>query len=180
MQSLTAQLLISSAGLYDPNFRHTVILIGAHDEEGAVGVILNRPAEILVADAVPPLAELAGPHARVFEGGPVEPRQPVLLAEMTGSAHADLMVFGNVGFLTGEIDEALRPSILRARVFAGYSGWGAGQLEAELAADSWIVEPARVEDVFADDPGSSWRRVLERKGGKYRHLAMVPMDPRVN
>lgn len=180
MSSLTAHLLISSAGLHDPNFRHTVILIGAHDDEGAVGVILNRPTKVLVADAVPPLADLTDPRASLFEGGPVQPAQPVLLAELDGSARADLAVFGNIGFLTGEIDEALRPSILRARVYAGHSGWGAGQLEAELAADSWIVEPARAEDVFTDQPGSLWRQVLERKGGKYRHIAMVPRDPRVN
>lgn len=180
MPFLTAHLLISSAGLYDPNFRHTVVLIANHDEEGAVGVILNRSTDILVADAVPPLAELAGPRAMLFEGGPVQQDQPVLVAELAGAVQADLPVLGNIGFLTGEIDEALRPSILRARVYAGYSGWGAGQLEAELAADAWIVEPARPEDVFTDDPGSLWRRVLERKGGEYRHIARVPKDPRVN
>jgi putative transcriptional regulator len=89
-------------------------------------------------------------------------------------------VFGNIGFLTGEIDEALRPSILRARVYAGHSGWGSGQLEDELAENAWIIEPARPEDVFTDEPGSLWKRVLQRKGGKYRHIAMVPKDPRVN
>jgi len=180
MSSLTSNLLISSAGLHDPNFRHTVVLIGAHDEEGAVGVVLNRCTGSLVADAVPPLAELTGPGAKLFEGGPVQQNQPVLLAEFRGSTHASVPVFGNIGFLTGEIDEALRPSILRTRVYAGHSGWGAGQLEAELAAGSWIVEPARAQDVFTDEPGSLWRRVLERKGGKYRHIAMVPRDPRVN
>ena len=180
MPSLTAHLLISSAGLHDSNFRHTVVLIGVHDEEGAVGIILNRATEVLVADAVPPLAELTGPHAELFEGGPVQPNQPVVLAELKGPARADLSVFEGIGFLTGEIDEALRPSILRARVSAGHSGWGAGQLEAELAADAWIVEPARAEDVFTDQPGSLWRSVLERKGGRYRHIAMVPKDPRAN
>ena len=180
MNPLTAQLLISSAGLHDPNFRHTVVLIGAHDDEGAVGVILNRPTEFLVAEAVPPLAELTGPGAPLFEGGPVHPTQPVVLAELEGSARADRPVFGNIGFITGEIDESLRPSVVRTRVFAGHSGWGAGQLEAELEANAWIVEPARPEDVFTDEPESLWKRVLERKGGRYRHIAMVPKDPRVN
>ena len=71
-------------------------------------------------------------------------------------------------------------SVVRARVFAGYSGWGPGQLEEEMAEDAWIVEPARAEDVFTDDPRSLWRRVLERKGPEYRHIARVPFDPRVN
>lgn len=180
MSFLTAQLLISSAGLHDPNFRHTVVLIGHHDDEGAVGVVLNRSTGVPVNDAVPPLAGLAGPGAELFEGGPVQPHQPVVLVEFGGSDRADVPVFGNIGFVTGEIDETLLPSIHRARVFAGYSGWGAGQLEAELEANAWIVDPARPEDVFTDEPDSLWKRVLERKGGRYRHLAMVPKDPRVN
>jgi putative transcriptional regulator len=180
MSPLTAQLLISSAGLHDPNFRHTVVLIGAHDDEGAVGVILNRPTEFLVADAVPPLADLTGPDAPLFEGGPVQPTQPVVLAQLEGPARTDRPVFDNIGFLTGEIDEAIRPSVVQTRVFAGHSGWGAGQLEAEVEANAWIVEPALPEDVFTDEPESLWKRVLERKGGHYRHIAMVPKDPRVN
>jgi putative transcriptional regulator len=180
MSSLRGHLLISSAGLHDPNFRHTVVLIGAHDGQGAVGVILNRPTELLVAETAPPLAEFTGPGARIFEGGPVQPIEAVLLAELVGSARADVPVFGNVGFLTGEIDEALGRSVQRARVFVGYSGWGAGQLEAELAEDSWIIEPAQAADVFTDQPNSLWRRVLERKGGEYRRISRVPKDPRVN
>lgn len=180
MSFLTGQLLISSAGLYDPNFRHTVVVIGAHNEEGALGVILNRPTALSVADAVPPLAEVAGPEALLFEGGPVEPTQPILVAELDDGARADLSILGNIGFLTGEIDAALEPSILRARVFAGYSGWGPGQLEEELREDSWIVDPARAEDIFTEDPGGLWKQVLLRKGGSYRRIAMVPRDPRLN
>ena len=180
MLSLAGHLLISSAGLHDPNFRHTVVLIGNHDEEGAVGVVLNRPMDILVADAIPPLAELTGPEAPLFEGGPVRPLEAVLLVELKEGTHPDIPVFGNIGFVTGEVDAALRPSILRARVFVGHSGWGAGQLEDELDADSWIVEPARAEDVFSDDPRALWRDVLRRKGGIYKRIALVPRDPRVN
>ena len=180
MESLAAHLLISSAGLHDPNFRHTVVLIAAHDDEGAVGVVLNRSTDYRVADTVPPLAELTGEDAKLFEGGPVQPTQPVLLAELKGTAQADLPVLGNIGFITGDVDEAVRPSILRARVYAGYSGWGAGQLEGELEEGTWIVEPALPEDVFTEEPRALWRQVLERKGGAYRRIAMVPKDPRVN
>lgn len=180
MSSLAAHLLISSAGLHDPNFRHTVVVIGAHNEEGALGVILNRPTEILVVEAIPVLADLSAPGARLFEGGPVQPTQPILLAELDGSVHPDVPVVGNIGFLAGEIEDSLRTSILRARVFAGYSGWGPGQLEAELSEGSWIVEPACDDDIFTDEPEALWKRILERKGGRYRQIAMVPKDLRVN
>lgn len=180
MESLRGKLLISSAGLYDPNFRHTVVLIGAHDEGGAVGVVLNRSLEARVIDVVAPLASVAGPDALVYQGGPVEPQQPVLLAELRDPAHADIEVFDSIGFLTGEVTVEARESIVRARVYAGHSGWGPGQLEEELAEDAWIIEPARVEDVFTDDPDGLWKAVLERKGPEYRTISMMPFDPRVN
>lgn len=180
MEFIPAHILISSAGLYDPNFRHTVVLIGSHDEQGAAGVILNRPTGIAVAEAAPNLVELVGARAELYEGGPVEEEHAVVVAELTGAYSADIPIFGNIGFLTGEIDASVRAAILRARVYAGYSGWGAGQLEEELAEDTWIVEPARAEDVFSDEPDSLWRRVLQRKGGEYRRIAMMPKDPRVN
>lgn len=180
MPSLDPQLLISAHGLYDPNFRHTVVLLGGHDEEGAFGVILNHPTEFAVADVFPPLAVLAGDDAKVFRGGPVQPAQPVMLAELRDSTSSGVPVFGKIGFLTGEVPASLRASIVRARVFAGYSGWGPGQLEAELAEDAWILEPARESDVFDPEPHSLWRRILERKGPEYRQIAMMPFDPRVN
>jgi len=180
MRSLTGHLLISSAGLFDPNFRHTVVVIGTHNEEGALGVILNRPTAIPIEDAVPPLVELTGPDAPLFEGGPVQPEQPVLVVEAGDRVALDVPILDGVGILAGEVDAGLRPDIRRARVFAGYSGWGPGQLEDELAADSWIVEPARPEDVFTDDPTGLWKRVLLRKGGEYRRIAMIPKDLRVN
>jgi putative transcriptional regulator len=89
-------------------------------------------------------------------------------------------VFGAVGFLTGELPSVVAPDIIRARVFAGYSGWGPGQLEAEMAADSWILEPAREDDVFTRTPDLLWSRVLERKGGEYRRLSRMPYDPSMN
>ena len=89
-------------------------------------------------------------------------------------------MFGSVGFLVGEVSRDIKPSILRARVFAGYSGWAPGQLEAEMAADTWIIEPAREDDVFTDAPDSLWRRVLERKGPDYRQLSRMPYDPSMN
>ena len=180
MESLRGKLLISSGGLFDPNFRHTVVLLGEHNQDGALGVILNRALDTTVADSVPELSGLVPPGDPLFQGGPVQPTSPVLLAELTHPELADLLAFDSVGFLTGDVSGGVRPGILRARVFAGYSGWGAGQLEAEMAADSWIVERAHTQDVFTDAPDQLWRRVLERKGGVYRRLSRMPYDPSSN
>lgn len=180
MNTLKGRLLISAGGLYDENFRHTVVLIGEHDAGGAVGVILNRPLEATVEAAVPPLADLVGPGERVFEGGPVEPNQAVLLAELAHADHLDLPVFGSVGFLTGDVPSEVRPDVRRARVFIGHAGWGPGQLEAELASDAWIVEDASEDDVFTQSPEALWRQILERKGPPYTTMARIPYDPSMN
>lgn len=180
MESLKGKVLVSGGGLYDPNFRHTVVLIGEHDSWGAVGVVLNRPLATTVGEAAPPLAELVGGEEVLFHGGPVEPEQPVLLVEVDDPALLDVRVFGSVGFITGEIPTAVAPHVRRARVFAGHSGWGPGQLESEMQGDSWIVDPATDGDVFTDSPESLWRRILERKGPDYATIARIPFDPSMN
>ena len=180
MESLRGRLLISGGGLYDPNFRHTVVLVGEHNADGALGVVLNRALNITVEKALPPLSDLVPPGEALFEGGPVQPDRPVLLAELAQPELLDVLVFGSVGFLVGDVSADIRPSILRARVFTGYSGWGPGQLEAEMAVDSWIIDPARVDDVFTDTPDLLWTRVLERKGPEYRTLSRMPYDPSMN
>lgn len=180
INDLRGQLLISSGGLHDPNFRHTVVLIGDHNEEGALGVVLNRALEVSVSDAVPELSGLVPSGEVLFQGGPVQPASPVLLAEFAAPELADLLIFGAVGFVLGEVSSNHRASIVRARVFAGYAGWGPGQLEAEMRADSWILEPAREDDVFTEVPDLLWSRVLERKGDDFRRLSRMPFDPSMN
>lgn len=180
MESLRGRLLISSGGLYDPNFRHTVVLIGEHNSDGALGVVLNRSMNVTGQEAIPVLGHLVIPGASLFEGGPVQPASPVVLAEFKSPDLAGLSVFGSVGFIVGEVSSDIESSILRARVFGGYSGWGPGQLEAEMAADSWIVETAREDDVFTDEPDLLWSRVLERKGPEYKKLSRIPYDPSMN
>jgi len=180
MKSLRGQLLISSGDLYDPNFRHTVTLVGEHNSDGALGVVLNRVLDLTVEQALPPLSELVPPGEPLFQGGPVQPEGAVLLAEVSDPALLDIAVLGSVGFLIGEIPADIRENILRARVFAGYAGWAPGQLEAEMDAGSWIIEPARVEDVFTDKPDLLWSNVLKRKGPEYHLLARMPYDPSMN
>jgi len=180
MESLRGRLLISGGGLYDPNFRHTVVLVGEHNAEGALGVILNRALDVTVEQAFPPLASLVPSGAPLFQGGPVLPESPVLLAQLADPQLADVLVFDSVGFLVGDVPAEIRPAIVQARVFAGYSGWGPGQLEGEMKTDSWILDPARVDDVFTDTPELLWSRVLERKGPEYRRLSRMPYDPSMN
>jgi putative transcriptional regulator len=180
METLKGQLLISGGGLYDPNFRHTVVLIGEHNADGALGVVLNRALDATVQETVPELSDLMPPDALLYRGGPVQPTSPVLLAELARPDLTDILVFGSVGFLVGDISADIKPDILRARVYAGYSGWGAGQLEAEMETGSWIVEPATEDDVFTDKPDLLWSTVLSRKGPEYQRLSRMPYDPSMN
>jgi len=180
VDSLQGHLLLSAASLWDPNFRKTIVLIGHHDDEGAVGVVLNRSTEVTVAEAVPPLADLVPPGEPLFIGGPVQPQAAVVLADFEDPSHARILALGSIGFLPEEVDPGEIGGIRRARVFSGYSGWGPGQLEAELEDGSWIVEPARPEDVFAADPDGLWQEVLRRKGRGFDLLRSMPLDPTQN
>ncbi len=178
MDSLKGQLLLASAGLLDPNFHRTVVLIAEHSEEGAMGIVLNRPGDVSVGEATPPLEPLVGPGEPVFVGGPVEPQSVVVLAEFDDPAEAAALVLEDIGFLAAETE--VEPATRRARVFAGYAGWTAGQLEAELAESSWIIEPALPEDVFAGAGEDLWSAVLRRKGGPFGVLSLMPPDPSLN
>jgi putative transcriptional regulator len=180
MDSLKGQLLVAGASLLDPNFRRTVVLVGEHTEDGALGVVLNRAAPITVGEVVPALADLAGEGEPMFFGGPVQPGAVVVLADLQDPDQAGLAVFGTIGFLTGEVEPDGLGPVRRARVFAGYAGWGPGQLEAELDEQAWILEPAVPDDVFTEDPEGLWGAVLRRKGGDYRMLALMPLDPSMN
>lgn len=180
MSDLRGKLLVSNGSLFDPNFRHTVVLVCEHSAEGALGVVLNRPTEVKVADAIPAFAEVVPDGAAVFIGGPVQPQGALMLADLDHPDLAPVPVVGSVGLLSGEIDDVVIAGIRRARVFAGYSGWGTGQLEAEIARDDWIVEPAVPDDLFTDAPGRLWADILARKGGRFRLLAQMPFDPSSN
>jgi putative transcriptional regulator len=177
-ESLRGSLLIAAPQLLDPNFRRTVVLVADHGEEGAMGVILNRPSGMTVADAAPDLEPLIGPDAPIFAGGPVQPTSGVVLAEV---AEADEPVFGDVVLIPGLAELAdVVDGAGNVRVFAGYAGWGPGQLDAELDREDWILEPAQAADVFAAEPDELWGSVLERKGGQYALLARMPDDPTQN
>ena len=180
MDSLRGQLLIAGPGLVDPNFWRTVVLVGEHSEEGALGVVLNRRSETPVGEAVPELASLVSGMGDVHVGGPVQPSAIIVLADFAEPSDADALVVESVGFLPAEVDPDTLGPLRRARVYVGYAGWGPGQLDDELDEGSWIVEPALADDVFTDEPDELWSGVLRRKGGPFGVLAAMPPDPSRN
>jgi putative transcriptional regulator len=180
-ESLKGRLLVAGADLIDPNFRRTVVLVTEHDEEGAVGLVLNRPAETTVVEAVPGLSPLVDAETPVYVGGPVDQQSLLVLAQFDDPADSASTVFGDVGFVSGDADIVLAAGMTRrARVFAGYAGWSAGQLDEELEADGWIVAQPTHEDVF--EAGEElWGDVLRRQGGSYYTLlSTMPADPSLN
>lgn len=180
MESLRGSLLLAGGTLLDPNFRRSVVLIAEHGEEGALGLILNRPAEVSVETVVPSLALLVETGSPLFLGGPVAKDTVIALAEFEGEVPTGRPVLGSIAFAPLAEEPDLLVGIRRARVFAGYAGWGPGQLEAELAESAWIVEPARPDDVFTPEPLRLWSSVLRRKGGEFAMLALMPHDPSSN
>ena len=104
VESLRGSLLIASPALWDPNFRRTIVLIGHHDDEGAVGVVLNRASEVAVDEAAPAFSELVGDESVVFVGGPVQPQAAVVVADFEDPGEAGVLAFGSIGFLSGEAD----------------------------------------------------------------------------
>jgi len=176
---LQGKLIVSSPSLIDPNFRKTVVLIAHHDEEGALGLVLSRPSDVAAADAVPVLDGLPGADDPVFVGGPVQPEAFMVLAEFEDVDEAAAPIIDGLGFVPADAEPG-DLAIKRLRLFAGYSGWGSGQLEDELAEDSWIVVDAAADDAFADDPDVLWRTVLQRKGGAFSLMENMPFDPGLN
>jgi putative transcriptional regulator len=173
MESLAGALLVAMPHLLDPNFFRSVVLILEHDEEGAVGVVINQPSTSGLGEELPEWAPLLAEPGVVFVGGPVQPEVAVGLA-----AGVDGSSLPGVGI----VDLSAPPGGLDSpvRIYAGYAGWGPGQLEAELVEGGWIVTAARVEDVFAVEPGTLWTSVLKRQPGSAAMLATFPVDPSLN
>jgi putative transcriptional regulator len=181
MDSARGQLLIAGPSLLDPNFWRTVVLVIEHTDEGALGLVLNRPSETTVGDAVAQLEELVDLEDQLFIGGPVQPSSVIVLAEFEDPGDAALIAFDDVGVLgAGGSLEEVGAGVRKGRAFVGHAGWGPGQLDSELERGDWILEPARREDAFSADPSELWPEVLTRKGGSYALIARMPPDPSVN
>jgi putative transcriptional regulator len=183
------RLLVATPVLGDPNFRRTVVLVVEHDPgEGTLGVVLNRPTEVPVGQVLEPWTDLATGPAVVFTGGPVSPTSALALALVSGNGEP----LGWRGLDSGPemsriglVDLEAPPEVLAAeirslRVFAGYAGWGSGQLEDEIEEGAWYVLPGQPGDPFMADPQQLWPEVLRRQGGELALVATFPDDPRLN
>jgi putative transcriptional regulator len=179
------KLLVANPRLADPNFDRSVVLILAHTEDGALGVILNRPSDTQLLDPLPRWSVLADRPSLVFEGGPVSHDSVICLARVPVPAVLESRVgpdgwrhvAGDVGTLDLDLDpELIEGAVGSLRIFAGYAGWAAGQLEAEVAAGGWWVLEAQPGDPFSERPDNLWHDVLRRQPGDLRIVAAYPWD----
>jgi putative transcriptional regulator len=179
------RLLVATPPLDDPNFDRTVIFVLEHHDEGALGVVINRPTEEELGEPLDRWEDLQASPAHVFAGGPVETDALIALALANlplDEATDDLSpVAGRVASADLTSDPAFVAGRVSAvRVFRGYAGWGPGQLEGEIMAGAWLVFDAEPDDVFATQPTQLWRTVLQRQGGRLGWLANAPDDLSAN
>lgn len=185
MTGTTGRLLVAEPMLGDPNFDRTVVLVIQHSSDGALGLVLNRPTDVAVADALPGWEAMATEPAVLHVGGPVEDQSGWCLARARVHAPDQLVGFvpvvGDLGLVDLELDPVdVSLSFHAVRLYAGYAGWGPGQLEHELAQDAWFVADAEPADPFLPEGLGLWRRILARQGGPLARLALFPHDPSLN
>lgn len=180
---MRAKLLVATPDLEDPNFFRTVVLVLEHNAEGALGVVLNRPSAADVADVLPGWAVVAAEPAVVFVGGPVQPESAIGLGRRSDERDGDgfASLFGDLG--TVDLERApddVTPRVDTLRVYAGYAGWGPGQLDGEVASNGWFVVASEPGDPWTREPADLWREVLRRQRGTSRLFADFPADPSLN
>ena len=197
--SLRGRLLVAAPTLRDPNFDRTVVLVLEHTDDGALGVVLNRPSDIEVADALPGGWELlAAEPPVVFLGGPVAPTGAICVARRGGRGIRPYdhdrddddeddddaqwqPLFGDLGIVDLERPpEDVAAEVADLRVFVGHAGWGPGQLEGEVEVGGWFVLDALPDDTVAARPDALWELVLRRQGGAMARVALFPSDPTMN
>jgi len=181
MSSTRHRLLVATPELFDPNFFRTVILILEHTDDGAMGLVLNRTSDVVADEVVPYWADRLKPPGTLHCGGPVSAESVVGLGRVPhDAAEGVALLVGPVGVLDLYRQPEELPGVESVRLFSGYAGWEAGQLDAELAAGGWIVVDADPDDALTDDPVGLWRRVLGRQPGWLGFLAGYPEDVSTN
>lgn len=180
---LAGQLLVATPALADPNFARTVILVLEHNADGALGVVVNRPTTVPVGEVLPTWAGRTSAPAVLFQGGPVALDSALGLGRADRAA--DLLGWRRLSGMLGLIDLDTPPELVAdelsgLRIFAGYAGWGTGQLEGEILEGSWFVVAATPTDAFSADPDGLWRAVLRRQEGELALVSTFPDDPSLN
>lgn len=180
--STAGRMLVATPMLTDPSFERTVVLMLEHSESGALGVVLNRPSGVPVADILAAWADVVAPPSLVFHGGPVSTDSALGLVQT--SRHEVLGVRRlSHGVSLVDLDtpaELVSTAVSAMRVFVGYAGWSAGQLEQEIDEGAWYVVDSLPEDAFTPDPSDLWRRVLRRQPPPLSLVAFFPQDPALN
>ncbi len=178
--NMTGSLLIAHPNLRDPNFRRTIVFLSHHQaDDGAIGLVLNRPLKKTMADLSATPGETAAlPRVPVFYGGPVEP-DDILLASMQWQESPSALAFRGFGRIKDEpvIPPEFQPGL---RAWKGYSGWSRGQLESEIAEKAWILLPPTRPLIEMSQPDTVWHEVMRHLGPMYRLLAGMPDDPERN
>jgi putative transcriptional regulator len=175
-QSIAGSLLLAHPAMKDPNFRRCVVLMSAHSADGAMGVVMNRPVgkrlgELNGEFALGPLAGVP-----VFTGGPVQPKQLLLVAWRDRDDGFQL----HFGIEPERAAHLLAEEGTQLRAYLGYSGWSKGQLENELKHDTWIVTDIPGDLLEQPQDTSLWQKVLGNLGEEWRLLADEPEDPERN
>ncbi len=167
-ESLAGKLLVAAPSMPDPRFQQTVIYVCVHDGDGALGLIVNRRMGLVPGDAVVEQfqleAEPGDDEIALHWGGPVDPGRGFVLHSSDYSSDSTEVVSAEIAF---SIDTRILTDLVeghgpdRALLVLGYAGWGAGQLEAELKRDDWVVVPGDAAFVFSDDLDAMWRAALD-------------------
>lgn len=177
-------LLVATPRLLDPNFADTVVLLLDVDDNGALGVVLNRPSGVPVSDVLDSWSAVASEPEVLFQGGPVSTEGALALGLLRDEGEVPVgfrEVDGRLGLI--DLDtavELLDGNLCGMRIFAGYAGWGAEQLQGEIAEGSWYVVPGQAADVFGLDPADLYRDVLRRQPGELAWHSTRPSDPDLN
>ena len=181
--SLRGRLLISTPGLRDPHFDRTVVLVLEHDADGALGLVLNRPSGTPVGAVLPSWADITCDPPVVFAGGPVDASAAICLGSCRPGATSEAIqvIIPTLGVVDLDRDPGLLThEVAHVRVFAGYAGWGAGQLDDEIEAGGWFVADALPADPFTAAPHLLWRTVLRRQPDRLALFSTYPEDPTHN